>query len=88
MKAFCNQYRLKALNEEPTCFKNFSNLSCIDLFYTNSSESFEKWLTLETSMSDFHKLIITLLKVTPDKLTLRIIKYRDDKVKHLITNSR
>ena len=88
MKAFCNQYKLKALNEEPTCFKNFSNLSCIDLFLTNSSESFEKWFTLETSMSDFHKLIITLLKVTPDKLPLRIIKYRDDKVKHLITNSR
>ena len=36
-------------------------------------------LTLETGMQDFHKLIITLLKVKPDKLPPRIIKYRDDK---------
>ena len=30
-------------------------------------------------MSDFHKLIITILKVKPDKLPPRIIKYRDQK---------
>ena len=30
-------------------------------------------------MSDFHKLIITILKVKPDKLPPRIIKYRDYK---------
>ena len=34
MKAFCNQYKLKALNEEPTCFKNYTNQSCIDLYLT------------------------------------------------------
>ena len=28
-------------------------------------------------MSDFHKLIITILKVKPDKLPPKIIKYRD-----------
>ena len=52
MKVFCNQHKLKALNEEPTCFKNFNNPSSIDLFLTNSSKSFEKCLTLETAMSD------------------------------------
>ena len=30
-------------------------------------------------MSDFHKLIITILKVKPDKLPPRIRKYRDYK---------
>ena len=68
-----------ALNEEPACSNNFDNPSCIDLFLTNSSKSFEKCLTLETGISDFHKLIITILKVKPDKLSPRIIKYRDDK---------
>ena len=38
---------------------------------------FEKCLTLETGMSDFHKLIITILKIKPDKLPPRIIKYSD-----------
>ena len=23
MKVFCNQHKFKAVNEEPTCFKNF-----------------------------------------------------------------
>ena len=49
MKVFCNQHKLKALNEETTCFKNFNNPPCIDLFLTNSSKGFEKCLTLETS---------------------------------------
>ena len=77
MKVFCNQHKFKALNEEPTCFKNFNNPSCFDLFLTNSSKSFEKCFTLETGMSDFEKLIITILKVKPDNLPPRIIKYRD-----------
>ena len=35
MKVFCNQHKLKALNEEPVCFKNFNNPSRIDLVLTN-----------------------------------------------------
>ena len=79
MKVFCTQHKLEALNKEPTCLKKFNNPSCIDLYLTNSSKSFEKCFTLETGMSDFHKLIITILKVKPDKLPPRIIKYRDYK---------
>ena len=73
-KGFFNQHKLKALNEEPTCFNNVDNPSSTDLFLTNSSKSFEKCLILETGMSDFHKLIITILKVKPDKLSPRIVK--------------
>ena len=74
MNVFCNQHKLKALNEEPTSFNNVDNPSSTDLFLTNSSKSFEKCLILETGMSDFHKLIITILKVKPDKLSPRIVK--------------
>ena len=70
---------LQYLNEELTCLKNFNNPSCIDLFLTNSSKSLEKCLTLETDMLDFHKLIITILKVKTDKLPPRIRKYTDYK---------
>ena len=31
MAAFCNEYKLKALNKEPTCFKNYTTLCFIDL---------------------------------------------------------
>ena len=36
MKAFCNQHKLKALNEELTYFKILNNPSRIDLVFTNS----------------------------------------------------
>ena len=39
----------------------------------------QQCFTLETGMSDFHKLIINILKVKPDKLPPRIINYRDNK---------
>ena len=37
----CNQYKLKSLNKDPTCYKNIDNSSCIDLLLTNSAKSFE-----------------------------------------------
>ena len=40
MAAFCNEYKLKALNKEPTCFKNCMSPSCIDLYLTNCPKKF------------------------------------------------
>ena len=54
MIAFCNQYKLKVLNKEPTCFENFNNPSCVELFFINSTKSFRNCSTLETGMPDFH----------------------------------
>ena len=79
MAAFCNEYKLKALNKEPTCFKNNMNPSCIDLFLINCPKSFESALTMETGLSDFHKLIVTVLKVKHEKVPPKIIQYRDYK---------
>ena len=79
MAAFCNEYKLKALNKEPTCFKNYMSPSCIDLYLTNCPKSFESTLTIETGLSDFHKLIVTVLTVNGEKVPLKIIHYRDYK---------
>ena len=79
MKAFCNQYKLKSLNKEPTCFKNVNKPSCIDLFLTNNSKCFEDCLTLETGLSDFHKLIVTIMKTKHEYFPPKIINYRDYK---------
>ena len=62
IKAFCNQYKLKYLNKEPTCFKNVDKPCCNDLFLSNKSKCFEDSLTFETGLSDFHKLIVTAIK--------------------------
>ena len=50
------------------------SLSCIDLFLTNCQKSFESTLTIETCLSDFHKLIVTVLKVQHKKVSPKIIQ--------------
>ena len=78
MSAFCKPYRLdrcsngggillkslhlKSFSKEPTCFKNPNNPSRIDLFLTNRSRYFQNTFTIETGISDFHKLVVTVLK--------------------------
>ena len=57
---FCNQYKLKSLNNDPACYSNIDN-SCIDLLLTNSAKSFESTCTIETGLSDFNKLVVTVL---------------------------
>ena len=79
MTAFCNEYKLKALNKEPTCFINYISPSCIDLFVTNCRKGFESTLTIETGLSDFHKIIVTVLKVKHGKILPKIMQYRDCK---------
>ena len=64
MIEFCATYNLKNLVIEPTCFKNPENPSCIDLFLTNSKKSFMASSVISTGISDFHRLIITVLKTT------------------------
>ena len=79
MAAFRNEYKLKALKKEPTCFNNYTSLSCIGLYLTNCPKIFGSTLTIETGLSDFHKLIVTVLKVKHEKFPPKIIKYRDYK---------
>ena len=79
MKAFCNQYKQNFLNKEPTCFKNVNKQFCSDLFLTNNSKCFEDCLTLETGLSDFHKLIVTIMKTKHECFPPKIINYRDYK---------
>ena len=60
---FFNTYDLKNLIREATCYKNPDNPSCIDLMLTNHPRSFQHSRTVETGLSDFHKLTLTVLKM-------------------------
>ena len=62
MAAFGDTYNLTNLIKEPTCFKNPLNPSSIDLILTNRSRSFQNSQTLETRLSDHHKLTITVIR--------------------------
>ena len=76
LEDFLEDYHAKNLVKDPTCFKNPENPSCIDLFITNSSRSFQKTTTVSTGLSDFHKMAVTVLKTTFPRAKPRIITYR------------
>ena len=74
--SFCELYEVKSIINQPACYKNLTNPSCIDLFLTNSPNSFQKSTAVETRLSDFHKLIVTVMKSYSPKRTPNIVTYR------------
>ena len=65
MESFCESYRFKSLIKDPTCFKNPESPSCIDLILTNNPYSFQNSWVIETGLSDFHKMIVSVTKTMP-----------------------
>ena len=61
------------------CSKNASNPCFIDLYLTNSALSFQRTLTISCGLSDYQKLVLTVLKITISKNKLREIVYRNYK---------
>lgn len=74
---FCHLFDLKSLIKEPTCFKNPERPSNIDLILTNKNKEFLHSCTIETGLSDFHKMTVTCLKKSYKKLKPNILTYRD-----------
>ena len=60
MKLFCGNYDLKNLIKPPACYKNPSNPTCIDLILANLPQSFQSTCVVETGLSDFHMMTLTV----------------------------
>ena len=80
MESFCSMKNLKCIIKEPTCYKNPDNPTCIDLIFTNCPKNFQESSTLETGLSDFHKMVLTVFKSEASNLTPMVVSYR--KYKH------
>ena len=76
MKSFCENCGLKNLTKQSTCYKNPSNLTCIDLILTNVPRSFQSTCVVETGLSDFHMMTLTVMRKGFNKFQTRIINYR------------
>ena len=59
--------------------KNPENPSCIDLILTNKPRSFQTKCVIETGLSDFHRMTISVLKMHFRKIPPNVINYRDFK---------
>ena len=77
MQSFHELYSLRNLISEPTCYKNPEEPTSTDLILTNSSSSFQNSCAIETGLSDFHKMAITVMKTTFQKLKPKLIYYQD-----------
>ena len=77
LKEFCDLYGMKSWIRVPTCYKHPANPTCIDLMLTNSNRSFQNSCTIETGLSDFHKMRVTVLKIYFQTREAKVINYRD-----------
>ena len=68
MSVFSETYNLKNLIKEPTCYKNPNKPSCIDLMLTNIPWSLKHSCVIETGLSDFRRMTVTVMKATFEKL--------------------
>ena len=58
---------------------NPANPSCIDLILTNRQKQFHNTTVVETGLSDFHKMTVTILKTSFKKAPPKVVSYRDYK---------
>ena len=79
LNEFCQTYNLESIVNKPTCFKNPKNPSCIDLMLTNKQERFLKAKTVETGLSDFHKMVVSVFKTSFKKKKSKIVTHLDYK---------
>ena len=76
LQNFCDSFNFEELIKHPTCFKG-NNPSCIDHITTNIPKRFMKSLSLETGISDHHKMIMTIFRSTFSKGKSKSYYYRD-----------
>ena len=79
MEEFMKVYNLKNLTKGPTFYKNLDKPSCIDLILTNRKKSFHSSHIIETGISDFHKMVVAVMKIDFQKQNPRVVYYCDYK---------
>ena len=77
MRDFCHAYNCQNIIQDKTCFKNPHNPLCDDLFITNRPISFQNSMVIETGLSDFHKMSLTVMKIFYKKQGPKIVRYRN-----------
>ena len=76
IKDFCDSFSLKSLIRQPTCYKSPSNPTCIYLILSNARQKFQSTWLLETGLSDFHLMTVTVMRKIFKKLRPRAINYK------------
>ena len=75
MKTFRDSYSLTSLIKRPTCYKNPSHPKCIDLILTNVPRNFQTTCVIETRLSVFHLMTLTVMRKSFKKLKPSVMNY-------------
>ena len=76
-KTFYKTYNLSSdIKVMPRC-TNPRNPSCIDLILTNKIKIFQNASVVETALSDFHQMTVTVMKSTFEKIKPRVSYFRN-----------
>ena len=78
LSEFCDIVGLENLISDPTCVTKSSS-SSIDVILTNKKRSLKNSRTVSTGINDFHKMTITTLRTSYERLKPITIKYRSYK---------
>ena len=79
LQTFCEMYNFTSLIKQLTYYKNPDKPSCIDFILTNVPRMFQSTCVIETRLSDFHLMTITVTRKTFKKVRPRIINYKSFK---------
>ena len=75
---FCDIFNLTNLIKKATCLTpTAENPSLIDIILTNRPRSFKNNVTVETGLSDHHRMVLTVLRSHHVRLQPTTIHYRD-----------
>ena len=74
MNNFCHIYGFKNIAKDKTSFKNPIIRTCVDLIITNRPNSFQESKVIETGLTDFHKMTLTVMKVFYNKQKPKVIQ--------------
>ena len=77
LSQFLFEINAKNIVKEPPCFNNLSNPSCIDLVITKSSYNFQNTKAISTGLSDFNKMVVSVLKHNFHRSAPKELVYRN-----------
>ena len=72
IKIFCSNFNLTSMINKPTCYKNPDKPTSIDLILTNYPGSFQSFCVIETGLSNFYKMNVTVMNISYRKIEPRL----------------
>ena len=79
IKDFMIEFGLHNIVKDKTCYKSTQHPKCIDLLLTNKNRLFQNTTTIDTGISDFHKMVLSTFRCRHDPGKPKEVIYRDYK---------